>query len=456
MRNNPSSPLSLHPSALLLLLTGIPAAGKSTFLAAAQRHVLQGDNTSRKVPLFGGRCQGRICSVLQLDKVLADLEAATAHKQHPVAPAGERKFSPLLWRQATRRLLELTQSALRTCITGTVNGDAREDAVVPMVLVEDNMHYRSMRERYYQMCRSLEREVYYAQTPHDSPTTSAQSRQPFIVLFELRFATPLAVCLARNARRGKPQEGAGKDQACESAWVPPPVICSMDALFDHCYARTDRVNPAAGEPCRLNPWQWTTTTQPWGLLVHATQAVETDESWPAVLPETAVSFFDVALQQSEAWDACQRQCQEIACTHLQRLREDEDIDEATRRRRAAETALSHAHRLDLQLRGIVHAFLSQRNHWKAHGTESVLSTPQGAALFRKSIAAAKQEAAQRFRVQLRQLGTEKNEPTDTIAVELLGGSIDDLQELVVQEFQQRVLDLWRDAEVCVLPTPHTQ
>ncbi|CBZ39014.1 hypothetical protein, conserved [Leishmania donovani] len=445
MAQAPSSPLSPRPSALLFLVTGIPAAGKSTFLVAAQRHVLQRDSISGEVPIFGGRCHGRICSVLELDKVLADLDAATVHEKDTAASAGERKFSPRLWRQATRRLLELTQSALRTCIEGTVNGDATENAVVPMIFVEDNMHYRSMRERYYQMCRTLEREEYSLQSPHEDPAAAVQSRQPLIVLFELRFATPLAVCLARNAQRGNPREGSGKEQARASAWVPPPVICSMDALFDHCYATADPVHHAAWAPCHWNGWQWTATTQPWGLLVHATQGGEADEICPAAMSETAACFFDVALQRPEAWDACQKQCQNIARSRLQRLRDDEQMDEATRLRRTAETVESHTHQLDLQLRGVVHAFLRQQNQQKAYGTDGA-PTPQQAALFHRRIVVAKKEAAQQFKVQLRQLSTAKHERTDTDAIDLLGSGIDDFQESVVQQFQQHLLDLWRELE----------
>ncbi|CAG9584107.1 conserved hypothetical protein [Leishmania major strain Friedlin] len=445
MAQAPSSPLSPHPSALLFLVTGIPAAGKSTFLAAAQRHVLQRDSISGKVPLFGGRCHGRICAVLELDKVLADLDAATVREKDTAASAGEHKFSPRLWRRATRRLLELTQSALRTCIAGTVNGDATENAVVPMVFVEDNMHYRSMRERYYQVCRTLEREEYSLQSSQKDPTAAGQSRQALIVLFELRFATPLAVCLARNAQRGNPREGSGKEQARASAWVPPPVICSMDALFDHCYETADPADHAAWAPCHWNEWQWTATTQPWGLLVHATQGAEADEMCPTAMSETAACFFDVALQRPEAWDACQEQCRNIARSRLQRLRDDEQMDETTRLRRAAETVESYTHQLDLQLRGVVHAFLRQQNQQKAYGTDAA-PTPQRAALFRRRIVVAKKEATQQFKVQLRQLNTAKHERIDTITIDLLGSGIDDIQESVVQQFQQHLLDLWRELE----------
>lgn len=451
MAHAPSSPLSPHPSALLFLVTGIPAAGKSTFLAAAQRHVVQRDTVSGIVPLFGGRCHGRICAVLQLDKVLADLEAATVHEKDPAASAGERKFSPQLWRRATRRLLELTRSALRTCIVDTVDGDATENAVVPMVFVEDNMHYRSMRERYYQMCRTLESEAYSLQWPHEDSTAAAQSRQTLIVLFELRFATPLAVCLARNAQRRDPREGSSKEQACASAWVPPPVICSMDALFDHCYATADLVDHAVWEPCHWNGWQWTPTTQPWGLLVHATQGAEAEEICPALVSETAAGFFDVAVQRPEAWDAYQKQCQNIARSQPQRMRDDEQMDETTRLQRAAEAVESHTHQLDLQLRGVVHAFLHQQNQQKAYGTDDASSPPR-AALFRKRIAIAKKKAAQQFKVQLRQLSAAKNELTGTVAIDLLGGGINDIQEYVVQQFQQHLLDLWREFESQVLPT----
>ncbi|GET93652.1 hypothetical protein, conserved [Leishmania tarentolae] len=440
MAHTPSSQLSSHPLALLFLVTGIPGAGKSAFLDAAQRHILQRDNILGNVPLFGGRCSGRVCAVLQLDKVLVDLEAAEVHENDPATSAGERKFSPLLWRRATRRLLELTHSALRACMEDTLRGHATENAVVPMVFVEDNMHYRSMRERYYRMCRTLERE-YFLPSPHSDPTAAAQLQQNFIVLFELRFATPLAVCLARNAQRNI-RHGSGKGQAYASSWVPPPVICSMDALFDQCYATTDLVDHTPWAPCHTNGWQWTATTQPWGLLVYATQGVGVNNIRPAAVSETAASFFEVALQRPEAWDTCQQQCQDIARSRLQRLCEGEQANESTSLRRAAEAVESHTHQLDLQLRGVVHAFLCQR---KDDGTGDA-SSRQRAALFYKRIAVAKKKATEQLKVQLRELRSTKNKLADAIGVQSLGSGIDDFQESIVQEFQQHLLDLWRDFE----------
>ncbi|KAG5464403.1 hypothetical protein LSCM1_00587 [Leishmania martiniquensis] len=449
MMNVPSPP-SQYPSALLILVTGLPAAGKSTFLAAAQRHVFQCGDSSGKVSLFGGRCHGRISSVLQLDKVLADLERETASDIDFAASAGDHKFSPLLWRRATRRLLKLTQSALCTCVAETADSDATQDVVVPMVFVEDNMHYRSMRARYYQMCRALERGEQPVQTPRDTPAATVQASHRFIGVFELRFVTPLAVCLARNAQRGVPRKGSDEEQMHASAWVPPAVICSMDALFDHCYAADDRLDRIVGAPCDSKAWQWTATTQPWGLLVYASQAVS-EEMLPAAPEETAVGFFDVALQQPEAWDMCQRQRQDAARTRLTCLRGDEHLDETTRLSRAAEAVESHAHQLDLQLRRVIHAFLQQRYHLQAHGTENAPSSRQRSAMLRKHMVVAKQEAAQSFKVQLRQLCTANTDVANTTAVERLSSSIDDVQELVVQQFQQRVLDLWRALEACALP-----
>ncbi|KAG5465877.1 hypothetical protein CUR178_00592 [Leishmania enriettii] len=454
MTTAPLSPLSRHPSALLFLVTGLPAAGKSTFLAAAQRHVLESDSTAGKVPLFGGRCHGRISSVLQVDKVLADLEKSTANNNDLPSSAGERKFSPLLWRRATRRLLELAQSALLTSVAGAADGDATQDAVIPMVFVEDNMHYRSMRERYYQMCRTLERGEHSEEAPRDTPAATAQSQHPYIVLFELRFVTPLVVCLARNAQRVSPRKVSGNEEGRESAWVPPQVICSMDALFDHCYAAADRMERTAGALSDSRVWQWTATTQPWGLLVHGTRSVLGDNP-PAAPRETAAAFFDVALQQSEAWEVCQRQCQDTARSHLQRLREEEHLNAIISLRRAAEAVESQVHQLDLQLRRVVHAFLRQRYDRPAHGTEDAPSSLQRAALFHKSIAAAKQEAAHNFKVQLRQLSTAKKEVASTTDAGLLIGSIDDMQESVLQQFQHRVLELWREFEECALPVSLT-
>ncbi|KAG5490709.1 hypothetical protein JKF63_00831 [Porcisia hertigi] len=446
-----------HPSVLLILVTGIPASGKSTFLAAAQHYVLQPDGTLGTVPLFGGRSRGRIHSVLQLDEVLEDLSAAATQTTDPATSAGKRKFNPLLWKRATRRLLELTQSTLHACIEETAGCDETAHVVVPIVFVEDNMHYRSMRERYYQLCRTLEGKAYSLPSLHDASITAAQSQQPFIPLFELRFSTPLDVCLARNAQRDQSWDASNGEKANAPAWVPPPVICSMDALFDHCCVATGVVDHGARNACEVEGWQWTATTQPWGLVVHATRGVTLDKNCPGTLAETAAGFFEVALQQPEAWDECQRQYQDVLRARLLRLREDEPLNEnACLLRTAKAVETPHTHKLDLQLRSVVHAFLCQQTHQNACDNDDESSTRQRTAVFRKSLAAAKREAAQRFKVQIRQLSTTGNNVMDNAAVDVLSRSIDDIQESVIQQFQQTVLGLWEELEGCVSSLPHTQ
>lgn len=423
MEQTRSSNDDVDPTAILVLVTGLPASGKSSFLGAAQRYIATLEDKS--FSLFGDKRRGCIAAVLQLDHLLMDLHLPQHPSDFPEHEADNSLasstqlvlFSPERWKWATEQLLRLTEQALRACASEAArvrNSAQTGKAAIPLIFVEDNMHLRSMRDRYYRLCRKVEEEEQNMAQQSTEDLRSAS--RTFFALLELRFTAPLSVCLERNAQRRHSLrcDRDGEQVAAKALDVPASVIVSMDAVFDRCYDAA--TTPKAQEQRTMlgcsdvnSPlWRWTSSTQPWSLLTLACSqhlaecAAASEENGgheraPQRLPtaEALVAEFFTAVLQSAARHACHAQYAQLIARRERRQREADTADNSAMSRTQQDQARvqAHAHQLDLQLRALAHTFLTEQRSAIAQTANSTLSAVE----FGKRASKLKKEALQRFK-----------------------------------------------------------
>ncbi|KAK9817333.1 hypothetical protein WJX74_010665 [Apatococcus lobatus] len=131
--------------ACLLLLCGLPASGKSTLSRALQDFCSQQEQHTR-------------CQVLSTDNAQAEL-------------SGGEDFNAKLWKAARRGVLQQTECLLRTAF-----GAATHTRL--LLIVDDNMQYRSMRREFFQVARD--------------------ARSAFVQLY---ISLPVELALKRNGQR---------------------------------------------------------------------------------------------------------------------------------------------------------------------------------------------------------------------------------------------------------------
>lgn len=431
------------PAALLILLTGLPGAGKSSFLQEAQHHVAA--QPSQLFPLFGGRRCGRVAAFLQLDAVLQSLASSPSSSRETEPPI----FSPERWKQAVQELHRQTESELRTCLrearAHSCSRDAaasKSEAAIPVIFVEDNMHLRSMRERFYRLCRRLETEMEKGEKMLDSTSTVAGG---FVAVLELRFTVPVAVCVERNMRRARAQQsGSVSANSAAKAAVPTAVILSMDVLFERCVAASAEAALDDGEASEGTWWRWIPSTQPWSLIeltppaaARQQETYEGGDSLPAAL-ELVHAFFTYTLQKA-AWRACQSQRVRVAQQHRARRQQLEAVKgRAEQQQRSAASIHSHAHQLDLQLRAVVHLLLEKQ--WMLSSLCSTQPPLQQRTTIGAGLSKLKKHALQLFREKSRTLdlksGASSQEGESTSADELA-----ELHDACLVRFQQSLTSL---------------
>ncbi|KPI90591.1 hypothetical protein ABL78_0351 [Leptomonas seymouri] len=452
-------------AAVLILVTGLPAAGKSSFLKAVRCYARA--QKDEAFPLFGGARRGRVTAILQLDDLLLrslgplqgeDVVAHAGLRQHS---PNETSFSPACWKSATQQLLHLTEGALRTCLSEAAITDLAEarGAVLPLIFVEDNMHLRSMRERYYLLCRRIEDEASQLSTEG-----GLGEMQLMIAMLELRFTVPLSVCIARNALR--PQslplciDGRVEDRstAVVSHYVPAPVIVAMHTIFDWCRDELSSITveeEKAEHSVEMNTssrrwWKWTPTTQPWGLLELATTAEPLEvrtkgegdflESRMATAEELVEEFFTATLQDA-AMPACRAQWTRV----LQRRerRKQAKASSAMARQQLSEARVqTHGHELDLQLRAVAHTFLTVQRPLTVGASTPSRSTT---AAFGKEISHLKKGALQRFKEESRAFASYRRspEPRETSREEdTQEDKVAELHEACLVSYQMALVSLW--------------
>lgn len=283
-------------SCILVLLTGLPGAGKSSFLAAVEQQSLLANARSVAV------------KALRLDDFLRQRTEA---------------FQPAAWQQASRELFAACEEAVDDHLDGKGASD------VLLAFVEDNMHYHSMREKYWRLSKRLNRE-------------SARRGNGGLALMEVRFAVPLDVCVERNERRrGTP------------AYIPTHVILAMHELFEPClrdepvgpqsvHGRSDD-NPPTPAPLWVIEQR---TTKPW-LLVTPQPSPPSSAPFIKATPEELASGFALLVLSERA--------NELLCEQMRNVVAKGGLsgDEEQRRADASASYSSAAHRLDLAMRAMV-------------------------------------------------------------------------------------------------------
>lgn len=312
----PSSGTASHrPSVILLVLVvGIPGAGKSTFLSHLQEQVRQSLFSPASDALFPPRFQPHekyrtmeeaakasppshspSCTSIPLQFLPIEIFSLDAILQRlatsaPNGPSGEGVdeeeeekvggrpscFTPRLWKEANAQLFHAVQQRLRELLDLPLEArssplpsplsfswDAKEEGrrgapwTVQLVMVEDNMPLRSMREKFWKLCQALERSL--GSTQREKKSTSPSLLPPPLLL-ELRIDASLQTCIERNERRwlrqhekkpfpSHPEKGVEEDRRRHGGrgtgtegegrggWpLPEAILRKVADQFEYCHA----------------------------------------------------------------------------------------------------------------------------------------------------------------------------------------------------------------------------
>lgn len=140
--------MSARAAGAVVCLCGLPGAGKSTLA----RHVLAVGAERLRAAL---RVQGLRLWHLCFDDALAALQKE----------AGASDFDPELWHRARELALHAVHAlflfrsgtkALEAIARSSMAGNAEAASCIDIVLLDDNMHYRSMRRAYYKVAREAQ------------------------------------------------------------------------------------------------------------------------------------------------------------------------------------------------------------------------------------------------------------------------------------------------------------
>ena len=145
---------------LVIVLCGLPAAGKTTLAREIVRHYQGGGGSVRVEHICYDRIYQSHCC---------------GSSSSPSSPSSS--FDPRQWKQSREMALNTLSHLLQQPRTSS-----SKDLIV---VVDDNMHYRSMRFECYRVCRRR-------------ATSSPSHSISFCVI---HVSTPLSICLRRNAQR---------------------------------------------------------------------------------------------------------------------------------------------------------------------------------------------------------------------------------------------------------------
>lgn len=383
---------------LLLLLTGLPAAGKSTFAAALQERL------SSSLPL----APLRVVQSLRLDDYMVLTEKEQHDKEQRTA------FSPAQWHAASEALLKTTETTLCLLLSHP-NGDPTASSSpsttvypsepvlssLPVVVVEDNMHYRSMRERYWKLCRKLEKNCTTGDINSTRMPSGPADALPVVLLLQLCFTVPLEVCLIQNEARRSP---SGQPTA---SYIPPHVIRSMADQFELCLAPSPSGVDSVEEhdkdaDAATNWWRLTPTTQPW--LMMTLRGATREHTQDAVLANELVRDFLRLLASDRCRCGLLRQHDCVVQRRQAHL-----LAQATAAQADEHSARCNrvvVHHVDLRLRACVRCLFASPPAELAE-----LATPE-AAVVRKRVQESKKAALEAFRTRAAALTSSTDDCND--------------------------------------------
>ncbi|KAH9578263.1 hypothetical protein LSM04_009631 [Trypanosoma melophagium] len=199
----------------LVLLSGLPGAGKSTLSLAVQN--LQQQQTPCMAMGLDESSHYVVDAVLELDAFM------NANGNN-----NENVFTPELWQRAYTSVREATHQQLLSSLLNKT--EKNKGLTIRFVFLVDTLPYRSMRAAYWKMCRDLNQVQLQKQQEKENTngkekvrvTEEIESNMPSLVgMIEVRLNTPLELCLERNEKRiGTPQ------------YIPIHVIKKMKESFD--------------------------------------------------------------------------------------------------------------------------------------------------------------------------------------------------------------------------------
>ncbi|CAD2213154.1 hypothetical protein AGDE_10357 [Angomonas deanei] len=284
---------------LFFIVSGLPGAGKTTVVENfCRRHTIS-----------------HRTHVLCLDE----------YYKRQLEKMNTSEFSAVAWRAASEDLFQGTESLLQQCVAVPCRDDSFS-LYHTVILVEDNFYYQSMRGRYYKLVRTC--------------NVNRLATHPFVFFGEVRFNTPLEVCVQHNHRRLSDTPVPGQ------LYVPEHVLHTMAALFEDCIdLNGEGVVPPSGTVW----WFDERHTQAWPLLSSSREiAPLSADTMADRLKEILVSP-EMEEEREKVMERFQQYCDRRKVdAGKEEMRKNEERNTA-----AVNTA---AHRFDLALRTTVKNF----------------------------------------------------------------------------------------------------
>lgn len=359
---------------VLLLIIGLPASGKSSFLRALAEHCKAAATSAS--PTSNIRLEW--LESFQLDNFLyhqsyhgtSDAPAKEDSAACVDSSRSEVDFTPERWKEASEAMFQAVRDVLSSVPPSTHEWAPATAAgvVVQLIAVEDVMHYRSMRERYFTLCR----QQFVQQSPSSEPPS------PPLVLAEVRLTASLEACIARNALRHP------------SLRVSSTIIRSLHEKFEYCLVQEEDTvaknatssfcPPVVPSVRSASVFSLVSTTCNWLVWeVHPVQQSKRNLQWPK--PEALARDFVYQLWGSESQathSLLEAQYHRLCLRHMRCMEEEKrkkGVGNASSLNPSGASPLpasnSLFHQFDQQLRRITGEWMKQHQA-QAHPSASKL------------------------------------------------------------------------------------
>ncbi|EKF32646.1 hypothetical protein MOQ_003501 [Trypanosoma cruzi marinkellei] len=321
----------------LVLLSGLPGAGKTTLSLAIQR---LSEEVTAEGEHSNSRHGGVVEAVLELDTFISSYEERDKAQRNGSA------FSPEAWRRACDEVREAAFQRLRQCLLNAEEKRGRHMSTTTtrFVFLVDTLPYRSMRASYWKLCRDLGKEQFQHNLEKDDIMNKCDGRVPLDVVFvnmlEIRLNTPLEICLERNERRTETPQ-----------YIPPHVIKSMGDSFDV------GVDASAKFGADVNCWVVSPrqASTPWPVIWL--EDVKTSCCLP---PEALAQKLLERLHSPELMGELEEQSASLFEAEVKRReRERCDNDQPQERDAAKASRSDWLHQVDLRLRAVVQQYMKE-------------------------------------------------------------------------------------------------
>nr|CCC94030.1 conserved hypothetical protein [Trypanosoma congolense IL3000] len=303
----------------LVLLTGLPGAGKSTLARALQRQRSVAGEPSRL----------SIEAVVELDDFI--IAAGAVEDGGSDTLVKSTLFTPQRWREAYVESRSAIHRELRRCLTVDEGSNGR----LRLVFFVDPLPYRSMRESYWKLCNEVSREC------GELRCVQAPERLNRVLMLEVRLNTPVDVCLRRNEfRSGTPQ------------YVPPYVIKGISDSFD-IGDLSKSVVLGGGSVWAMLPHRKST---PWPVLLLADEVQHCNDS-----SETLSDHLIECIFRQELMNEMSQQRNLVSNVEREQQKRDGLARSPTNERKCDSSGLLH--QIDLHMRAVVRHFILHQSRY---------------------------------------------------------------------------------------------